>query len=284
MKHRLGNEMRQLIIWATTMTLLLLILVVGYFMIDVAVTSNNNIEKNKQLAIDQSVVTLREMAENIGGMSMGSSFVNYINLDYLAQLAAGGMDKMFPMMTDLAVDFYPIEYVGEVMNGEVLWYQTADGEVIDTSALPAKPQDATYTTFDNLSGKEGFYISVYYPINGLPGYSGLETNFIVDRTQEIGQIEEYFTDQRNSQLLRLGIVALVSIILFALLCTLGLRFLVGKFVMGPINELNEEAEGIITGTFEGEVPYDKDSTFAPIQGLLRSGQKVLNKMDNELGG
>ena len=87
----------------------------------------------------------------------------------------------------------------------------------------------------------------------------------------------------SKQLLRLGIVSLVSLVIFALLSTLGLRFLVGKFVMEPINELNEEAEGIIAGTFEGEVPYDRDSTFAPIQGLLRSGQKVLKNMDDELG-
>ena len=126
MKNRLGKELRQLIAWATTLVLLLFVLVIGYFMIDVAVTSHNNMEKNKQLAIDQSVVTMQEMAGNIAGMNQDANFVSYLNLDYLSNMARGGMDKLFPMMTDLAVAFYPIKYVGEVMDGDILWYKTAD--------------------------------------------------------------------------------------------------------------------------------------------------------------
>ncbi len=77
-------------------------------------------------------------------------------------------------------------------------------------------------------------------------------------------------------------MAALSIIIIILLTTLGLRYLVNRYIMRPVNDLNTAAEKIVTGTFEGEVEYDADSSFAPIQGLLRSGHKVLSRMDDEL--
>ena len=108
-------------------------------------------------------------------------------------------------------------------------------------------------------------------------------NMIVDRTQEIAGIEAYFTDQRNDMILRMSIVSIVAIIITLLLTTLGLRYFTRKYVVDPIEELNHTAEEIADGTFKGEVKVDEDSAYAALQGLLRSGQKVLSRMDEELG-
>ena len=47
MKLKLGSEMKTLIFWATFITVFLLLLVIAYFMIDVTITTANNIDRNK---------------------------------------------------------------------------------------------------------------------------------------------------------------------------------------------------------------------------------------------
>ncbi len=283
MRKKLGKELRQLIIWATAITLSLFLLVVAYFMIDVAVTTSNNIDENKQLVIDESVSTMQDMADSINSMSDNSTLIGYLNYDDIAvDVMHGNTQSMLKMMIDLALAFYPIEYDGVWQNGKVLAYGTVDGSTIDTSALPDKPAEGSYVTFDNFGGREGFFISLYMPIK-TPVIGNMETNFIMDRTEDVKQIESYFNDQRNSLLTRMAIVSIIAFILFALFSTMGLRFLVGKFVMGPIDKLNSQAEGIISGSLDEEIPYDKDSSFAAIQGVLRSGKMVLMDMNKEIG-
>lgn len=285
MKHGLGRELKQMILWATVFTLLLFILVIGYFMIDVAVTTNKNIEKNKQMTIDQSVVTLQEMAKNLSKIGNGQAYVLSIIDPAIVQRAVGGdMSLIYETVCETAYDFYPVDYIGLSQDGKILHEAKAEGLEVEGAALPVRPEAGDYITLDELGNRDGFFVSLYYtiPLSGL-GLRAIEGNFIVDRTRQMQEVEEYYTDQRNSQLLRMSIAAVIAFILAALLTTIGLRMLASRFIMKPIDELNEEAEGIITGTFEGEVPYDKDSTFAPIQGLLRSGQKVLYRMDSEIG-
>lgn len=285
MKHGLGRELKQMVLWATVITLLLFILVIGYFMIDVAVTTNNNIEKNKHMTIDQSVVTLQDMAENLKGLGNGQAYVfSIIDPDITMRAMSGDMELIYESICNIAYDFYPVDYIGLSQDGKVL-IEKMSGEIeVNEASLPAKPEAEDYVTMDELGGREGFFVSLYYtiPLGGL-GLRAIEGNFIVERTKEMQEVENYFTDQRNSQLLRMSIAAVIAFILAALLTTVGLRMLASRYIMGPINELNEQAEGIITGTYDGEVPYDKDSTFAPIQGLLRSGQRVLSRMDSEIG-
>ena len=278
MHHKLGKELRQLIVWASVIILGLFALVVVYFMVDVAVTTSNNIDQNKQLVVEESVDMMKEMADNIGNMTGNADLMLYLTIDKLTRdLAQGNTDSLLKMMTDMALTFYPIDYVGLVKDGEVIAYQTDDGSTVDTSTLPTGPEGQDYIVLDSFGGDDGFFISLYYTVN-LPVLGELQSNYIMDRTADITSIENYFNDQRNNQLLRMAIVSVVAFILFALIATLGLRFLVGKFVMRPIDALNEQATGIIEGTLTEEIPYDPESSFAPIQGVLQTGQKVLMEM------
>lgn len=278
MHRKLGKELRNLIIWASVFILGLFLCVVAYFMIEVAVTSSKNIDENKQLVVEESVVIMEEMADNIGNMTGNADLMLYLNIDKLTrEIALGNTEPLMKTMMDLAMVFYPIEYVGLIKDGKVIAYQTIDGSTIDTSALPTGPEDRDYVTLDSFGGEEGFYISLYYPIN-LPIIGEVQSNYVMDRTADVKRIENYFNEQRNDQLLRMAIVSVLAFIIFALLTTLGLRFLVGKFVMHPIDTLNDQAQGIIDGTLTEEIPYDPESSFAPIQGVLQTGQKVLMDM------
>jgi hypothetical protein len=284
MKRKLGSEMKKLIFWATFITLLLLIVVIAYFMVDVAVTTDNNLEQNKQLMIDQAVATMNEMGSTISGLSTDTTVLKYFNMDLINRIIAGDWDAFNDFAMNMALSFYPVEYVGISQGDALLTYGTADGFEVDPSTLPTQPPEGEYTTMDKLGDQEGFFISVFYPVDlKLLGMAEINANFIVDRTAELQAIEDTLESQRSDLLVRLSIAAVISIILFILLTTLGLRLLVDKYVMRPVDELNDAAQGIVTGTFEGEVAYDPDSSFAPIQGLLRSGQKVLSRMDEELG-
>jgi methyl-accepting chemotaxis protein len=283
MNRKLGSEMKTLIFWATSITVLLLLLVIAYFMIDITITTANNIDANKQLMIDQSVETMRENGEKISAMGSDPTMFSYFNQDMVNKILGGDWSAIYELMNNLAMKFYVAEYVGVVRDGKLVTYNMVDGYELDPNTLPTQPPEGSYTTMDKLGDKQGFFISYFYGLNlKLLGPSEVSVNFIVDRTAQLKTVEETFTKQRNDLLLRLSIAALLSIVLFILLTTLGLRYLVNRFIMRPVNDLNDAAEEIVAGTFEGEVEYDANSSFAPIQGLLRSGQTILNKMDEEL--
>ena len=283
MKLKLGSEMKTLIFWATFITVFLLLLVIAYFMIDVTITTANNIDRNKQLMIDQSVNNLREYSEKISAMGTDPAMFKYFNQDIVNEVLKGDWSAIYELVNNLAMKFYPVEYVGVVRDGELVTYNKVDGLEFDPNTLPAQPPEGGYTTMDKMGGREGFFISYFYTLDlKLAGLSNVYINFIVDRTAELNTVQGTFEKQRNDLLLRLSIAAALSVFIFLLLTTLGLRYLVNRYIMRPVNDLNTAAEEIVTGTFEGEVEYDADSSFAPIQGLLRSGQKVLSRMDDEL--
>jgi nitrate/nitrite-specific signal transduction histidine kinase len=124
---------------------------------------------------------------------------------------------------------------------------------------------------------------VFYPIDlGNYGFDEFYVNIIVDRTEDMREIEEYFVDQRNDLILRMSIVSGIAVLLTLLLTTIGLRYFTRKYVMDPLEELNRMAEEIADGTFEGAVEVDADSAYAALQGLLRSGQLILRKMDSDI--
>lgn len=106
---------------------------------------------------------------------------------------------------------------------------------------------------------------------------------IMDRTEELASIEDYFHRQRRGFLTRLFIAAGLALLLSLLLGTFGLRHFTRKYVTMPIEEINHQAREIMEGTFAGEVEIDERSAYAPLQALLRSGQKVLQRMEKELG-
>ncbi|MGQ9474630.1 MAG: hypothetical protein ACUVRX_07570 [Actinomycetota bacterium] len=139
---------------------------------------------------------------------------------------------------------------------------------------------------DRLGDREGFFISVFNP--GDLGVFGLEAgkiyaNMIMDRTEELASIEDYFHRQRRGFLARLFIAAGLAPLLFLPLGTFGLRYFTRKYVTRPIEEINRQAREIMEGTFAGEVEIDERSAYAPLRALLRSGQKVLHRMEKELG-
>jgi len=277
--------MRSLMLAVSLSVLLLVLAIIAYFMVDVIVTTNNNIEKNKDLVIEQTAKSLTEISENIESLLSSPSTLEIFNQDFVnAFLTNMDFDLFSDLAGRIALGFYPIDYISGIRGGELLFYDTKPGLDIDASEIPIVPYESEYEVLDSLGGEEGFFVSAFFPID-LSVLGVDETvyiNMIMDRTADYEEIDEYFTDQRNDLILRLSIVSMIAVILTLLLTTFGLRYFTRKYVVRPIEELNRTAEEIADGTFKGEVTVDEESAYAALQGLLRSGQKVLSRMDEEL--
>lgn len=275
--------MRKLILAVTLMTLVLVLGVIAYFMIDVILTSNNNIEKNKQMVLDETVVTIRDLGGHTGQISNNTKFLGMLNQDLLSQVLQGNDETLYELVLQIASIATELEYVAVIHDGEVVTYLTPSGLDVDPSELPAMPSEKDYVVLDSLGGKEGFFVSVFYPIDlANVGFEEFYVNDIVDRTAEMQEIDDYFVAQRNDLIVRMSIAAGIAILLTLLVTTLGLRYFTNKYVMEPVEELNRMAEEIADGTYEGEVEVDKGSAYAALQGLLRSGQLILRRMDKEI--
>jgi hypothetical protein len=285
MKKKSGREMRKLMVAVSTTTLLLVLAIIAYFMTDIIVTTNKNIEKNKDLVTEQTAINLTEISDNISSLLSSPATVEIFNQDFVnAFLKNRDYDIFNELAGKIALGFYPIDYIGLIRDGELVYYDTTPGLEIDPSEMPVEPYDSDYEILDSLGGEEGFYVSAVFPLDlSILGVD--ETfyiNMIMDRTEEYKAVTDYFEDQRNDMLLRMSIVSIIAIILSLLLTTFGLRYFTRKYVVNPIEELNRTAEDIADGTFKGEVQVDEESAYAALQGLLRSGQKVLSRMDEEM--
>ncbi|MEW6553798.1 MAG: hypothetical protein AB1384_05890 [Actinomycetota bacterium] len=285
MKRKTGKEMRALMVAVSATTLVLVVAVIAYFMIDIIATTNQNIEENKQKVIDQSVQSLTEIGENINALMTDPGTLQLFNQDIVNELiTTRNWDVVYDMVSTIGLGFYPIEYIGTIRDGELVAYAAKPGEDIEPSALPTEVPEGDFETLDDLGGADGFFVSAFFPLDlDIVGIDEtIYVNMIVDRTRELAEIEAYFTDQRNDMILRMSIVSVFAIIISLLLTTFGLRYFTRKYVVNPIEELNRTAEEIADGSFTGEVEVDEDSAYAALQGLLRSGQKVLSRMDEEM--
>jgi hypothetical protein len=285
MSHKSGKEMRSLMLAVTLSMLLLVLAIIAYFMVDIIVTTNNNIEKNKQLVIEQTAKSLTEISENINSLLSNPATIEIFNQDFVkAFLTNRDYDLFNDLAGKIALGFYPIDYIGIIRGGELIFHDTKAGVDVDPDEMPVEPYESDYETLDSLGGEEGFFVSAFFPIDlGILGVDEtVYINMIQDRTAEYKAVEDYFESQRNDLILRLSIASVIAIILTLLLTTIGLRYFTRRYVVDPIEELNRTAEAIADGTFEGEVAVDKESAYAALQGLLQSGQKVLSRMDEEL--
>lgn len=282
-----GREMRRLAVAVSLSVLCLLLAVIAYYMVDVAVTTDRNMRDNREKVIAESVRTMQDMKSALITGDFSPQYLEIFNQEILKQIAGGDRDVLYRYATQIVLTFYPIDYVAFIAEGEVLKYGARKGMEIDPYELPLEPPEGDYQILDKLGNREGFFVSVFLPVElsklGL-GDEKILMNMVVDRTEEIAQVEKYFRDQRNSLLLRLTIAAVLAVVASLLLTTFGLRYFTRKYVVEPIERLNRQAQEIMEGTFAGEVEIDERSAYAPLQALLRSGQKVLQRLEKELEG
>lgn len=289
MERKTGREMRKLMLAVSASVLVLVLAIIAYFMTDVVITTNRNIERNQEMVIEESVQALARIEDNVSTLISDPQLsLSLINQDMVNSLLAGDWEALYDFMVKFSVTFYPIDYIGVIRDGELVKYgfskKMAKGLQIEASELPLQPYPDEYHKMDRFGNKEGYFVSKFFDIDvSMLGVKNFYVNMVVDRTEELAEARGYFQRQRNDLVLRLSIAAGIAVILSLLLTTLGLRYFTRKYVVKPIEELNRTAEEIASGEFEGDVVVDEGSAYAALQGLLRSGQKVLRRFEKELG-
>lgn len=279
MRRVFGRELQRLILAITGLMMILALAIVAFFIVEVSVTTHQNIEKNRDLMVSSSVLMLQELSDTISNISSSTKLFTKFSPE-VVQTCLRDPQAVYDLIVELGGALYPLEYIGISCDGQVMNSSCGDGCCVDGSSVPV-PSDGGYQTFNRLGDQEGYYIAVAQPVplSALGAGNDVVLNMVVDRQAELNQIESYFNDQRSSLMLTLYVGGLVFIILTLLLTTFGLRYFTSKYVMEPLEDLNRTAENIAEGTFEGEVEVDRGSAFAALQGLLQSGQKLVRKMD-----
>jgi methyl-accepting chemotaxis protein len=285
MKLKPRSEMSKLL-WSFTIPVLLLVtIIVGYYLIDGIVSANNNAKHTKQLLITQTFQSYNRIGENFRSLNFGPDLVKVFNPEVTQGIFSGQMTPLYSVIKNIMTLTSPVSYMAVVSDGKVVDSLSVKGITVDPNNVPKSPPQGEYKIVDHLGNMQGTIMEVPFTVD--MSKFGLQGKFYVlavyDLTKQVAAIDKYFNDQKQDTIIKLSITALVAVILFALLSTFWLRYLINRYIRRPVEKLNTEAEEIAAGTFQGEVVVDPDSDFAALQGLLRSGQLVLRKLEKDMG-
>lgn len=285
MKRERGSEMNRLL-WSFTIPVLFLVaVIVGFYLAEGIVSANNSAKHTKQLLIDQTVQSYKRIGENFQTMNFSMELVKYFNPEMLQAILDGNAVPLYGLSKSIMGITSPAEYVAVIADGQIKDQTTGSGTTVNTSQLPTSPPPGDYKTLDSFGGTKGTYVDVFYPIdmskvgNAIPKFY---VSAVFNVTAQINDINKYFSDQKQTTVIALSTTAAVALLLFALLSTFWLRYLISKYIRRPVEELNTMAEEVAAGTFQGEVVVDRDSDFAALQGLLKSGQLILRKFNEKM--
>jgi HAMP domain-containing protein len=182
---------------------------------------------------------------------------------------------------------YSAEYGVAVIGGEISGYAVKEGLTgfdVERDAPRSMPDpsldEVQSQVLDSFAGREGYFLSVYSPLN-MPGMKGAFFNFVIDRTEQVKALDKTYSDERSKLILQQVVVGLVAIAVALAITLLGVRLLARRFITGPIEEMARISHDIMEGSFEGEIAVEERSDFADLQRLLKSGKMLVDRMCEE---
>jgi hypothetical protein len=286
MKLKPKSEMRKLIWSFTIPTLLLVALIVITYLAIGIVNANNNAKQTKKLVVEQAIRSYGRFAENFKNLSgFSPQVIQQFNPSVIQSIFRGDYTQLYNLAKDLMLLVSPSEYVAVIKDGKIVASNSPAGTTIDPKGLPLTVPKGDYVMLDRFNNKKGdfldFFVNVDLSKLGFaPGTFAISS--VIDLTDQIKKVDQYFQDQKKDTIIGLVITGIIALVLFALLSTFWLRYLVNKYIRRPVAELNSAAQKIAAGTYEGEVVVDENSDFAALQGLLKSGQLILSKFDEKM--
>jgi hypothetical protein len=284
MGHKTGSEMRKLTWLFAIPVVVLVIIIVAYFAMTMIVTAEHSAKRAKTIMIEQTVQAYAAMGKNFGAMNFNPAIVKSFSADVIKAFLAGNVGPIYDLVINLSAIATPSSFVALIKDGKVYSSLANLGVEVNKSEILTKPPPKGYAIINEFGNLKGTLIYVFYPIDLTK--MGINTKFymstVFDVTKQVKEIDTYFNNQRNSNIITLTVASVAAVLVFFLLSTIWLRYLIRRFVSEPIEELNTAAEQIVAGTYEGEVKVNPKSDYGAIQGLLKSGQLVLRKLDKEM--
>jgi hypothetical protein len=285
MKLKPKSEMNKLL-WSFTIPVLLLVaLIVVAYLVYGIVNADNNAKHTKKLIIKQAVQSYGRFGENFKNMSSFSpELVEEFNPNIVASIFQGDPVPLHNLAKNLMTIVSPAEYVAVIEDGKIIDSYSPSGKEVDPKGLRTSEPKTGYVMLDVFNNKKGDFLNLFVTVDLTK--IGLKAKFavssVIDLTDQLKGIDEYFQDQKQDTIINLIIAGIIALILFGLLSTFWLRYLINKYIRRPVDELNTMAQDIAAGTYQGEVVIDENSDFAALQGLLKSGQLILRKFDEKM--
>ncbi len=282
-----GHEMRRFLTWASVMVVLLIIAIVAYNIADASVTLNHQEKQAEEQVINEAknIVDLSiEEIYNPGG-SVGeasNAFLQYFNPQIVQSYLTGDPKPVYGLMIDVLLPLYGIDTAVIVSNGQVVGSRLPEG--VNPQDFPTPQPDEQSRIVDSFAGRQGHFLVWFVPLQVSITGETAEITAVIDRTDEINRIASDFSQARRNLILRQILVGIAAIIISLLIILVGLRLLARKYITGPINQLSTAADGIMDGTFKGDVEVNPESDYSSIQSLLQSGQAIISRIDREMEG
>ncbi len=282
MRLRGGSEMRRFLVSVTVLVTLLLLAVIVYSTLDSISRINSDMEREKDRVVQQLVDYFNGTLEAMARTGGDPQYARQLFREDLFGESGGltGSKALLDFLSALQRQQFNADYLAYVSNGMVVSMSVAEGVGVTQAEVPRSMPEEQYEILEESGGRRGQFISVFarFPMMG----SGEEfITFLVDHTDNIRALEEQYRQDKKGLVRHQVIAGLVILVLGALVSALGVYWLTRRDITGPIEEINRTAESIMEGSFEGEVEVDEKSDFAPLQALLSSGKKILDKL-NEL--
>lgn len=286
MKLKSKSEMSKLL-WSFTIPVLLLVsLIVVAYLIHGIVDADNNAKHTKKLLIEQAGSSYKRFGENFKNMSgFSPELLHLFNPDITKAILSGDPLPLYRLTKHIMTLASPAEYLAIITDGKIVDSINPSGATVDTSKLPTSVPANGYVMLGSFGDRKGSFLDFFTPVDMTK--LGLQTKFvastIINLTDQVKEVDRYFQDQKRDTVISLIIAGIIALILFGLLSTFWLRYLINKYIRKPVQELNTMAEDIAAGTYQGEVVVDENSDFAALQGLLKSGQLILHKLYENMG-
>jgi hypothetical protein len=140
------------------------------------------------------------------------------------------------------------------------------------------PEGNEYQVWDNLNGKQGFFLWVNQPITlRLTGSGEAILSMAIDRTAQMENLNQVYASEKSNLIKKQIWLTIIVLIIVLLLSYLVVWLLIKHYVIDPITELTITADKILNNTFTGEIIVKEGSVYANLQRLLKSGVLVLTK-------
>lgn len=135
----MGREMRRLMIAVSSSVILLVLAITGYFLVDVILTTEQNISDNKERMIQESVHALEETRNILVLSEFNPAYLEIFNKELTQRMVSGDLDLLYDFAVKVALLFYPVEYTSIIKDGEVVSSGAQSGWSVNPSELPTSP-------------------------------------------------------------------------------------------------------------------------------------------------
>jgi methyl-accepting chemotaxis protein len=273
--------MRRFLLSVTSLVVLLLLATIVYSTLESIRRINSDMRNEKERVVKQLVDYFNGTLE---AMSRTGSDPEYARKLFREDLFSGegliASQALLDFLSNMQRQQFNADYLAYVSNGMVVSMSVAEDSNISQADVPRHMPEEQYELLEEAGGRKGHFISFYSPFP-MMGAGEEFITLMVDRTESINELEALYRKDKEDLVKRQVVAGLIILLLGAAVSALGVYWLTRRDITGPIEEINRTAERIMEGSFEGEVEVDRDSDFAPLQALLSSGKKILDKL-NEL--